>query len=110
MNDNDRELCEALRNSDHPNYREVAEQAAERIEALTRSPNTLTVGDLIKELQKHDTDRPVFVYDEGQPESIGLISIDEGEEDGGVFVDTACDGVYSGAERPVVQIRVSIPT
>ena len=72
--------------------------------------NIKTVGQLIAELQKHDANKPIFVYNEGEPESIAIISIDEGEEDGGLFVDTACDGVYSGAERPVVQIRVSVPT
>jgi len=72
--------------------------------------DTMTVGELIAELQKHDASKPVFVYDEGEPESIGLLSIDEGEEDGGLFVDTACDGEYTGHERDVVQIRVSIPT
>jgi len=69
---------------------------------------TLVVRDLINMLRCFDPDTEIFGLTRLGAEAIPILSVRNGEVDGGIWVDTACDGVYTGKERKVAQLIIRI--
>ncbi len=67
----------------------------------------MTVKQLIERLSAFDPNTEVMVFAE-LPEALSVQSVIEGEEDGGLWVDTKCDGALTGREKKVVQLRLNL--